>query len=424
MHVFPEEQMTTPTKQIVTVPFDESGLKERNFELSCLLEMSNFLSATLERKALLEGALLRVLDIFELPAGRIYLKDKESESLHLEVFKGLDPGGLERIRFGEGFTGRSALTKSFLALHVSDLEDPQRVRTLSEKGFTTILCVPMLLSGRVVGVMNLASYNEIPLDQKRIDLLISLNNQIAIAVDRADLYRELQQKIERLEELNETVTLFAYAVSHDLKNPSLATHGLTRLLKKRCFDVLDSKSREYCEQILRATEGMVTLLDELNAYVKAKEAPLRAELFSLEELLDELHDEFSQRLEKGGVLLKRSSCVGTIQGDKSQFLRMLRNLIDNALKYGGKGLTEISVTYEETEDAHVLCVRDSGIGMAPEDIENIFRPFHRLETSRGIEGTGLGLAIVKELTERHGGTVSVESEPGKGTAFLISIPKH
>ncbi|MBI4772732.1 MAG: GAF domain-containing sensor histidine kinase [Deltaproteobacteria bacterium] len=416
--------MTTPTKQIVTVPFDESGLKERNFELSSLLEMSNFLSATLERKELLDGALLRVLSTFELPAGRIYLKDKESEILHLEVFKGLDPGGLERIRFGEGFTGRSALTKSFLALHVSDLEDPQRVRTLTEKGFDTILCVPMILSGRVVGVMNLASYHEIPLDQRRIDLLISLNNQIAIAVDRADLYRELQQKIQRLEELNETVTLFAYAVSHDLKNPSLATHGLTRLLKKRCYDVLDQKSREYCDQILRATESIVTLLDELNAYVKAKEAPLRDEPFPLEDLLDELHNEFSQRLEKGNVLLNRSTCVGNIKGDKSQFLRMLRNLIDNALKYGGKGLTEISVTHEENEDTHVLYVHDNGIGMASKDIEHLFRPFHRLEASKDIEGTGLGLAIVKELTERHGGTVSVESEPGKGASFRISIPKR
>jgi len=416
--------MATPTKQIVTVPFDETGLKERNFELASLLEMSNFLSAVLERRELLEGALLRVLKAFELPAGRIYLKDKEDRVLHLEVYKGLDPGGLERIRFGEGFTGRSAETKSFLAVHVSDLEDPQRIRTLSEKGFDTILCVPMILSDRVVGVMNLASYRDIPLDQKRIDLLISLNNQIAVAVDRADLYLDLEQKIQRLEELNETVTLFAYAVSHDLKNPSLATHGLTRLLKKRCYDVLDQKSREYCEQILRATEGMVTLLDELNAYVKAKAAPLRAELFSLEELLDEIQEEFSQRLDLAKVSLERSTCLGNIKADKSQFIRILRNLIDNALKYGGKGLSRISVTYEQTEDAHVLCVRDNGIGMASEDIESIFRPFHRLDTSKSIEGTGLGLAIVKELTERHGGTVSVESEPGKGAAFRLSIPKR
>ena len=416
--------MPTPTKQIITVPFDESDLKERNFELSSLLEMSNFLSAVLERKELLEGALSRVLDTFDLPAGRIYLKDDDSETLHLEVYKGLDPGGLERIRFGEGFTGQAALTKSFLALHVTDLEDPQRVRTLREKGFNTILCVPMVLSGRVVGVMNLATYHEISLDQKRIDLLISLNNQIAIAIDRADAYQELQQKIEKLQELNETISLFAYTVSHDLKNPSIATHGLTRLLKKRCYDVLDQKSRQYCEQILRATEGMVTLLDELNAYVKAKEAPLRAELFPLDELLDEIHDEFSQRLKKGKVLLKRPATTGEIKGDKSQFVRILRNLIDNALKYGGKALSEISVTYEEKEDAYVLCVRDNGLGLAPEDIESIFTPFHRLEASKGIEGTGLGLAIVKELTERHGGTLSVESEPGKGVAFRISIPKQ
>jgi signal transduction histidine kinase len=104
-------------------------------------------------------------------------------------------------------------------------------------------------------------------------------------------------------------------------------------------------------------------------------------------------------------------------------LRVLRNLVENALKYGGKQLSEIRIGYEDRGELHVLSVSDDGIGIKGRDRERIFGRFQRDAAAKGIPGMGLGLAIVKEITERHGGTVWVEARPERGTRFLVAVRK-
>ena len=113
-----------------------------------------------------------------------------------------------------------------------------------------------------------------------------------------------------------------------------------------------------------------------------------------------------------------------IQADRSALIRFFQNCVDNALKYGGEGLTEIRIGHDEDSDSHTFWVRDDGVGLNQEDTEGLFQLFRRHETSNGIDGSGLGLAIVKELAERQGGKVWVETAPGKGATFLLSIPKR
>ncbi|MCK5340987.1 MAG: sensor histidine kinase, partial [Desulfobulbaceae bacterium] len=104
-------------------------------------------------------------------------------------------------------------------------------------------------------------------------------------------------------------------------------------------------------------------------------------------------------------------------------LRILRNLVDNALKYGGVQLTAIAIGHKETEKHHVISVWDNGVGLEKEESKSIFRAFKRKKTSVGICGTGLGLAIVKEIAEQHKGEVWVEHGLKKGIAFCFSISK-
>ena len=110
--------------------------------------------------------------------------------------------------------------------------------------------------------------------------------------------------------------------------------------------------------------------------------------------------------------------------DKLSITRVMRNLVDNALKYGGEDLHEIRIGYRETDEFHVFSVHDDGVGLKTADDENIFGLFKREKTSQGIQGTGLGLAIVKEIAEQHGGKVWVEPGQEKGTTFSLSISKH
>jgi K+-sensing histidine kinase KdpD len=136
-----------------------------------------------------------------------------------------------------------------------------------------------------------------------------------------------------------------------------------------------------------------------------------------------LREEFSARLRVRRINLVEPVDVPLIRADKISLLRVFRNLIDNALKYGGDGLTTIEVGYRESEDFHHFAVRDDGAGIKAEDSEEIFNLFQRQNTSNEIEGTGLGLAIVKEIVERHKGEVRVERGKDGGTLFLLSISR-
>jgi signal transduction histidine kinase len=116
--------------------------------------------------------------------------------------------------------------------------------------------------------------------------------------------------------------------------------------------------------------------------------------------------------------------AGGDRADRSALLRFFQNCVDNSLKYGGQGLTEVRIGYEENTDSHIFSVHDDGIGMKQEDAEGLFELFQRHETSNGVDGSGLGLAIVRELAHRHGGRVWAEADEGKGIAFFLSIPKR
>lgn len=235
--------------------------------------------------------------------------------------------------------------------------------------------------------------------------------------------RERRLIEEALEKGAEKIKVFAYSVIHDLKNPAIGIYGVTNLLKRQYGDLLDERGRKYCDQIMQASEQIATLLKKINAYIVTKEAPLNIKLIDLKEIFQLLKDEFSEQLELRQIRWREPEVIPEIRADGLYILRALRNLVDNALKYGGEGLSEISLGYEADSHYHVLSVKDNGVGLKLADPESIFKAFQRHDTSGGVEGSGLGLAIVKEIAERHNGRVWVESAPGQGATFFISIAK-
>ena len=110
--------------------------------------------------------------------------------------------------------------------------------------------------------------------------------------------------------------------------------------------------------------------------------------------------------------------------DRLAIVRVLRNLVENSLKYGGTNLTKITIGYQNTPGFHVLSVRDNGVGMKAEDSERIFEPFARKGSSVGQDGSGLGLAIVKEIAHAHRGEVWVEPNKKRGVQFCFAISKE
>ncbi len=226
-----------------------------------------------------------------------------------------------------------------------------------------------------------------------------------------------------LERSAEKIKLFAYSIIHDLKNPAIGIQGLTNLLKKQYGKLLDDRGKKYCEQILQAAEQIANLVKRINAYIITKEVPLNLKTIRLMDILQIIREEFAGELARRRLKWCEPPNPPEFRADGLYVLRALRNLVDNALKYGGDKLTTISIGCQESEDAVILSVQDDGVGIHLENPQEIFGIFKRYETSIRQEGAGLGLAIVKEIAERHGGTVWVESKPDQGTTIYLSFTK-
>jgi K+-sensing histidine kinase KdpD len=410
-------------KKYISIDFSKTDLMERNRGLSVILDISNFLSSSLKLDDVLDGAAFKMLEHFEFDACRIYLMDKSGRHLNLAAFRGTDPGGLEHIGITEGFTGKAARTRSFIAQHVFELEDRERAALLENKGFKVIICVPLIVAGELVGVMNLASGKLIELNQEMIDLLEVIGNQISVAIKNAGLYEDILKKKDKLLEKKNMIEFFAYSTSHDLKGPAVTIYGISKLLNKKYCHILNAKGRDYCEKIQRTSEQIVALVEKINIYIQAKVAPLNIEDLRIGGILGELKEEFSSVLESRHINWMKPKEDHIIKADRLSITRVLRNLVDNALKYGGDNLSEIRIGYREDENFHILSVGDDGVGIKKDQYDKIFQVFQREETSRGVPGTGLGLAIVKEVAERHGGKVWAEPGAEKGTTFHFAISK-
>ncbi len=410
-------------RDYISVKFRESKLRERNKDLSFLIEMSDFLSSSLNLKELLARALSKVLEYFELDAGRIYMMDDTGQYLSLAAHQGIDSKGFEKLHISEGFSGRSARTQSFIAHHISELGDRNRTALLSSKGFRIIICVPLISINKVGGVMNLASSKIIGLDQEKVDMFTAVGNQIAAAANNARLYEDLEAKINALKQKNELIEFFAYSLFHDLKSPVAGLYALTKSLQEKCGCGLDEKGKTYCKQILKTTEHIVALVDNINAYIETRETPLNLEKVRIKEITERIRCEFSDVMTRRHIRWSEPESLPEIIADRLALWRVFRNFTDNALKYGGDKLLRIDVGYKEDEAFHIFSFSDDGVGINERDAEKIFKIFQRQETSKGTSGSGLGLAIVKEVAARHRGESWMRRNKEKGTSFFISISK-
>jgi signal transduction histidine kinase len=247
---------------------------------------------------------------------------------------------------------------------------------------------------------------------------------------RHELERRVEQRTAELAAANaalkkssETIKQFAYSVSHDLKSPAIGIHGLAKRLHHLYARVLDDRGKNYCEQILRATEHIVSLTEHINTYIRTKEVPLNIESINIKEIFQSIREEFSTQLSLREINWVEPDSIPEIRADRLSIVRVMRNLVDNALKHGGDDMSRLEIGYLESDDFYTLSVRDDGVGLGEEDPNSMFGLFVTNHKTIETEGTGLGLAIVKEIAELHKGRAWSESSPGKGSTFHISISK-
>jgi len=234
--------------------------------------------------------------------------------------------------------------------------------------------------------------------------------------DLAEANMELQRESEK-------VKLFAYSVYHDLKNPVISVYGLAKRLVENYEKAFDEKGRACCKHLMQAAQQIATLTEMINMFIASKEAPMNIEELDLKEALECIREGFSEQLKLRHIKWSEPEHLPVIRADGVSLGRVFRNLVDNALKYGGTGLKEIRIGYRESELFHILSVSDDGIGIRTENPDKVFGPFRRTGDWQKTEGLGLGLAIVKEIADRHDGKVWIEPGPLGGASISVSFPK-
>ncbi|MFC7845572.1 ATP-binding protein [Streptomyces sp. NPDC057382] len=243
------------------------------------------------------------------------------------------------------------------------------------------------------------------------------------------LYAELEDKTRQLEQANEYKTRFWANVSHELRSPVNAVIALTRLLLAPEAEPLTVEQRQQVTLVHASGNTLLALVDELLDVAKAEAGRLEPHLADtdLRALFHQLRGTL-QSMTQPGVTLCIPDPVehGVLATDEVMLTRILRNVLSNALKF----TTEGSVTLELTEEGadggrrFVFRVRDTGVGIPPQERERVFEEFYQVpgRHQRGRTGTGLGLPYARRLTEALGGTLTLDSETGHGTLVVVDVP--
>ncbi len=242
-------------------------------------------------------------------------------------------------------------------------------------------------------------------------------------VTLADITR--QKRIEpELRASNEDLQRFAYAVSHDLREPLRTIGSFTQLLAKRTANRRIPECEEYTAYILEGVTRMQKLIDGLLMYSRISQGPAEEAVHTDSNVvLSFALDQLRSSIESADAVIT-SDTLPLVHANDSRLRQVFQNLISNAIKYRvPQRRPEVHVSVRAAGEEWIFTVRDNGMGLDMMYADKIFGVFQRLHSNSQIEGAGIGLAIVKRIVEQHGGRIWVESEQGRGSTFFFTLPR-
>jgi signal transduction histidine kinase len=316
-------------------------------------------------------------------------------------------------------------------VHYPDIEapgvPPGAVNRFRMAGTRAIICAPMLFEGRGIGAIWVGRDFAAAFSEKQIVLLKTFANQAAIAIQNARLFKEIQEKSAQLEVANKHKSDFLANMSHELRTPLNAIIGFSEALMERMFGEVNDKQADYLKDIHESGRHLLSLINDILDLSKIEAGRMDLELssFHLPTALSNAMTLIRERAQRHGIELglEVDQRLGEFQADERKFKQIMLNLLSNAVKFTPDG-GRVDVCATKDTDKIEIAVKDTGIGIAPEDQALVFEEFKQVgrDQMRKAEGTGLGLALTRRFVELHGGAIRLESTPGKGSTFTVSLP--
>lgn len=274
------------------------------------------------------------------------------------------------------------------------------------------------------------------LDADEIQLVEQVASQCAIAIRQSRTWRQLQAQNEELAALNRLKGELIANTSHELRTPLTAILGFSNVLLQQCFGQLNQKQKEYVERINSSGQHLLEIINDILdlSRIEAGRLDLELQMVFVSEVIENSIGLIRERANEQGLTLEIETdpTLEYFVADSRRLKQMLINLLSNAVKFTAAGKVGLKVYRSRQIVSGSLqqkinfLVWDTGIGIDPTEQGQLFSPFSQIDSSlsRRYSGTGLGLAITRKLAELHGGSVKLESLPGKGSRFTLSLPLH
>lgn len=422
--------LASPFWHWVLVALDDQRrhLRAENRGLSLLAESSRQVAqaGSESEEELLETA-AHVTAAF-LDASRAYVFTGDYQMLYGSAAS--DPAENETLRqikiplnrhsaLTEMYAARAAVTLTGRALaelahHWPDLQSVESLHL-----------VPLMGSTGRMGALAIIGAADLKLTSQQLEFLDILGAHVALVVEKNRIASWAAEEYSRADERSDEFESFLYAASHDLKAPIVSLQAFAQLLQSEYASLPEKEALYYIERIESNACRMHRLVRDLLEYARAGELEEAGGRVDVEALVNEVVAEMADTIAANEGSVKIAKQLPTLLGDPTRLREVFRNLLENALLYGGPR-PKIEVGGCRKGGQARLWVSDSGSGISPDWQERVFKPSARdpRATETHPEGTGMGLAIVKKIVEWHGGRIWVESADGQGAAFYFILPLY
>ena len=401
-------------------------------ELEALRQVGEVVSSSLDVDKVLSTIAMHAVELSETDGGSIMEYSAADRCFLVRSVYGTESAVVQQLRsiridLDQTLVGRAAKERRPVA--VSDLGAvplDAHLRILAEDGWRSLVAVPMLREGQIVGCLIVRRKTTGDFSEETVDLLETFASQSALALLNAQLYRELKEQSLELELASRHKSEFLASMSHELRTPLNAVLGFSEVLLEQMFGDINDRQEEYLRDIHGSGQHLLELINEILDLSKVEAGGMKLEYSSIElgPLLDEAASMLRERAVAHGitVIVEVPAEIGPVYTDVLRLKQVVLNLMTNAVKFTADGGSVIVRAIRRAAEIEIT-VTDNGIGVPEDDRERIFESFQ--QGGRGSsreEGTGLGLTLSRRIVELLGGRMWLESEVGVGSTFGFSLP--
>jgi chemotaxis family two-component system sensor kinase Cph1 len=362
---------------------------------------------------------------------------EEDKKVRPVVYSGFEEDYLKTLNItwddteqGNGPTGTAIRTGEIgicVDMHSDPKFTPWREDAL-KRGYASSICIPIINDGKVFGAITIYSEETNPFSEEEKGLLKELSDDVAygltsirLRIEKEKSDKVLQETMEEIQRSNAELEQFAYATSHDLREPLRMITSFLQLLEKRYKDQLDDDANDYIGFAVDGAKRLDAMIEDILLYSKISNKNRELTKVNFNKVIEQVYVNLSTSIDENDAEINYDS-LPTLLSDEHLMIQLFQNLIGNALKYRSKETPKINISSQKEETQYIFSVKDNGIGINKKHLNNIFTIFQRLHTNEEYPGTGIGLAIVQKIVHQFGGKIWAESKLGKGSTFYFTIP--